>query len=389
LRCYLPAQKFVEHGVAEAVVVDARYDRAEISHILGDWADIVVFQYPITEAKLHYIEWAKERGRPKIVVEMDDNPWKVSPFNLMGYPGFGTEEVWWSPPGAKEPEPLWLDASNPVARERNVPRSRLIDIEANRKRHEIFTRCLELADLATTPSKHLADVFREHNENVLVWPNCLDFRYWKPYRARRSDPDFVRIGWHGGISHYEDWHSVTKPLRKVIRRNKKTKLIIFGSAFPATLKGFPKKRMEWCQWCDVKMFPFVLAWLQFDIGICPLLPNEFSRCKSAIKFAEYGALGIPVVASDCPPYSDAIKPGRTGFLAGDDEDWVEALEELINDPDRRREVGAAAMCAVREEYDIDRRIHDLAAAYRSLLDGDTEDGPDESSVAHAGANAGG
>ena len=40
-----------------------------------------------------------------------------------------------------------------------------------------------------------------------------------------------------------------------------------------------------------------LASLSGDIGICPLVDDEFNRNKSQIKAIEYGLLGLPVVAS--------------------------------------------------------------------------------------------
>ena len=191
--------------------------------------------------------------------------------------------------------------------------------------------------------------------------------------AGNEDDEWVRIGWHGGDSHYEDWHSVTKPLLEVLTKNKKARLVLYGAVFEGTLKGFPKEQMDHAQWCDVKMFPYVLAFLEFDIGICPLVDNQFNRCKSELKWEEYGALEIPTVASDYPPYSTAIEDGKTGLLVRDDKDWVEKLSLLINDWRLREDMGERARCAVREKYDIRSRTRDLVGAYRSLLE-DKDDG---------------
>ena len=43
------------------------------------------------------------------------------------------------------------------------------------------------------------------------------------------------------------------------------------------------------------------------------LPH-LDQSKSAIRAIEYGALGIPVVASDVGPYRDHIVDGVTGYL---------------------------------------------------------------------------
>lgn len=366
LRCFMPAQAIQELDLADAVVADCRMNHDQTAERV-DKSDICVFQFPRTSAQLDFIEHAKANNWVKTVVDMDDDPWNVSPFNLLGYPGFGTQEVDWQPPGAEKPTPLWRDIRNPEAQ--GLPASRCIDTQANAERLARFTHALELADMVTTTCEPLADQFRKHNKNVFVWPNCLDFRYWRPYKPKRID-EWVRIGWHGGVSHYEDWHSVTKPLKAVLKKHKKTRLVIYGAVFEGTLKGFPKERMDYAQWCDVMMFPFVLAHLEFDIGICPLIDNQFNHCKSELKWEEYSALAIPTVASNCPPYSAAVEDRKTGFLVKDAKEWVDRLGELIENEKLRKDMGERAMCAVREKYDIQVCVRDLVGAYRSLLEDD-------------------
>ena len=44
--------------------------------------------------------------------------------------------------------------------------------------------------------------------------------------------------------------------------------------------------------------------LDLDVGIAPLEPVIFNRCKSAVKVMEYGMLGIAAVASRFGPYAE-------------------------------------------------------------------------------------
>jgi hypothetical protein len=64
--------------------------------------------------------------------------------------------------------------------------------------------------------------------------------------------------------------------------------------------------------------------------------------NSAIKVIEYGARGIPVVASDCPAYREVIDHGVNGFLVRYDHEWLRYLSELASDDALREKTGAAA-----------------------------------------------
>jgi glycosyltransferase involved in cell wall biosynthesis len=107
---------------------------------------------------------------------------------------------------------------------------------------------------------------------------------------------------------------------------------------------------------------------QFDIGIAPLLGSAFSRSKSPVKVMEYGAQGVPSVASDVEPYSKYIIHGETGFLAKTDDDWLKYLSLLASDDDLRVKMGAAA----REQaklWSIESKWELWAKAYESLFNG--------------------
>ena len=354
-RCRLPGERLEEHGLAEVMVCDGRYTQEDMTYQSAS-SDVHVFQYPSTPTSFNYIMWAAEHlPEQKIVVEMDDNPYAISPFNEMGYPDFGLHEVEYTFPGQDKPVKLWQDGRNGL------------DIKRNEERIAMFTDCLRKAALVTTTVEPLAKVFGEVSKNVLAFPNCLDFRIWKPYRPPRTD-DTVRIAWHGGASHYEDWHMIHEAVRRVMERNEKTRLLIFGSTWESMFRDYPEGRLDYAEWCDIHMFPYVLAWLPIDIGICPLKETEFSVCKSPLKWEELAALSLPAVASNTPPYSNAIEHGKTGMLADDPQAFEEHLEELVRNPEKRREIGLNAMCAVRAGYDIDVRIKDLWEAYKAIME---------------------
>ncbi|KMM17121.1 hexosyltransferase [Synechococcus sp. GFB01] len=63
-----------------------------------------------------------------------------------------------------------------------------------------------------------------------------------------------------------------------------------------------------------------------------------------IALIEAMAAGLPIVASDVPACREVLRHGEAGLLlpAGDVAAWCRVLEELIDDPGRRRQLAAAA-----------------------------------------------
>jgi glycosyltransferase involved in cell wall biosynthesis len=121
-------------------------------------------------------------------------------------------------------------------------------------------------------------------------------------------------------------------------------------------------RIDYYPWhADLASYPRAVASLRIDVAIAPLADVPFNRHRSNLKFLEFGALGIPIVASKVEPYAE-IEDGVTGFLAKDATDLHRKLDLLVVDEALRAEVGRRAQAWVRERYDIHEtatRLFDL------------------------------
>jgi glycosyltransferase involved in cell wall biosynthesis len=67
-----------------------------------------------------------------------------------------------------------------------------------------------------------------------------------------------------------------------------------------------------------------------------------------IVITEAAAHGTPSLAFDVPGVRDAVQPGRTGVLAGSEEEFASQWVALASDPGRRSRMGAAARSQVAE-----------------------------------------
>ncbi|HWB36848.1 MAG TPA: glycosyltransferase, partial [Rugosimonospora sp.] len=194
------------------------------------------------------------------------------------------------------------------------------------------------ADVVTVSTEPLADRVRQWNPNVTVVPNYVDARLLTLPRPEQAE-ETVTVGYGGSPTHSIDWKTAEREIVRVVCSEASARMAFMGSGFPA---GMPRDKVSWLPWQqEMSVYYEHLAWT-FDIGIAPLAHHSFNFSKSHIKALEYAALGIPVVASDEPPYSKFVRHGETGFLVKRDHEWGVYLRKLIKDRDLRVAMGEAA-----------------------------------------------
>lgn len=307
-RMRLPLGELAKHGHDTSVEHGTTAVRA------GD-ADIVVGQV----IAMSNGWWRRLRRTAKIVYELDDDPFEVEPVNPV--------YVHYSPPHVQDSI-----------------------------RHSI-----EVADLVTVSTEPLAERMRAVNPNVVVCKNRIDEFVLNIERPKR---DKLVIGWAGGESHGADFKECAYGMRKTLDRYP---TLVEGHFIGADFRravGKPGQPFRFTNWCTKTTDYYNL--IDFDIGIAPLRSTRFAETKSAIKVMEYGALGIPVIASDAAPYRDYVIDGVTGWLVRTDNEWAARLRDLIHDEAMRTEMGAKGK-ALAAEWTIQKGYHDWVTAYEGIM----------------------
>src|SRR5262249_61152749 len=74
-----------------------------------------------------------------------------------------------------------------------------------------------------------------------------------------------------------------------------------------------------------------------------------------------------VVATDVPGHKDVVDNGETGILVPSDdaEKMAAAVESLLDDPERRRQMGKRGAERVRREFTLQSMIAKTAEVYRA------------------------
>lgn len=322
------------------------------SHIeRGMDTDLLVIARPSEPQMLDLIREMQARGT-RVVIDYDDDMFHISPLSPH-YAEFGTHEVAARLPNGEQVT-VWQDG---VAS---------FSLAANRQRLDLIKRCVEQADLVTVTTERLADCYRPYTDRVAVLPNCVDLTVWKrlPLQPRAG----LRLGWHGGSSHYEDWCLLTQGLPEVMAAYPDLTLVIFGTKFDGTLKAIPADRIEFHRWVPTPAFPYKLAALDLDVAMIPLAETAFNTCKSPIKWVEYAALEVPAVTSHVSPYREIATEKNGVFIEANAPDaWVRGLCLLVEDAMARAAIGYAARQTVEASFDIDRECSRWDEVYRRVL----------------------
>ena len=88
---------------------------------------------------------------------------------------------------------------------------------------------------------------------------------------------------------------------------------------------------------------------EVDVNIAPLVINDFTNCKSELKFFEAGVVETTTIASPSYTFSRAIKDGQNGFLAQPGE-WFDKLEYLYTHPEENKKIAKVAKKYALKHY---------------------------------------
>ena len=98
-----------------------------------------------------------------------------------------------------------------------------------------------------------------------------------------------------------------------------------------------------------------------DVTLAPLQYRPIARAPigmSPLKLPQYLAYGKAIVASDIPGHREMLTHDRTAPLVPCDDvaAWVDAIDRLIRDPEKRKSLAAHGRAAYRAEYTPQVRV---------------------------------
>lgn len=206
-------------------------------------------------------------------------------------------------------------------------------------------------------------------ERVRVVPNGVDVAGLDAALARSTSSaseDGDVIGWIGSFG---PWHGAPTLVRSMTRLPSHVRLRMIGDGLerPA-VQALARElgvadRIEWLG--TLSHDDALVSLSQCDILASPHVPASDSPFfGSPTKIFEYMALGKPIVASRLEQIGEVLDDDRTALLVepGDERALADAIERILDRPDRGAELGRAAAAEARELHTWDRRATDLLGA---------------------------
>ncbi len=178
--------------------------------------------------------------------------------------------------------------------------------------------------------------------NIAVVPTVVDVGQYSTIDFDKSK--LVRnVGWIGSPGTWREYVVPRLPMLRTIVRQHHTKFNVVGAGdsmnSDEVVDFFP-----WSEDTEIHRIQ------QMAIGIMPLTDTPWARGKCGFKLIQYMACGLPVIASPVGVNRHIIEHGKNGFLASSDEEWENALNTLLQDPDLRHRMGREGRAKVENEF---------------------------------------
>lgn len=334
-RLILPYTKLQEQGYNIEISYSGfqgKYEDADKDY------DISHFQRVVSMRGLIALKKAKKKG--PVIMDLDDDL-----FHL--YPGHPNASYF-------RKGKMCLNCNNPhIQLSATVcPQCKSTSLMVE-DRIAIAAEAIRMVDYVTVSTPELYEEFKHVAKNIGVFPNYVDIKLYENLVPKPEN--YLTVGWAGSFTHTIDLADLSAGL-PVLNE--------FPNAFFATCgdpdiqkaihHAIPEGKIIDLHPVSTVMYPELIA--NFDIGLAPIVDNKFNRGKSALKVTEYGAAGIPSIASDVAPYSRYIEHGVTGFLVKKPKEWGKYIRLLLSDADLRHSMAAAAKKQAWDTMDVNKNL---------------------------------
>jgi glycosyltransferase involved in cell wall biosynthesis len=308
-RTFLPAVSLCRLGIPANILSQ---DRVHLYSL----ANTLVIQRPTDPGIESLIDEAHGHGM-KVVFELDDNLWDIPKWN--------------------QAYPFWTH----------------MRLETTKK---LLSKC----DLATTTTPYLANKLKQWNDNVLVVPNAIfNHNYVEMPKQIKYDTEIV-IGWVGSSFHHKDTAIFKTLIPTILETYSNVGFLMMGESPPKELAGY-SNRIITLPFVEAIYYHTVLTSFQMNIGLAPLVINEFNKSKSPIKLIEYLYTNTFPICSEIEPYMSIKNENPDSCMliptnedtAGTVDDWMNAIDYCVKNKEIIRQRAEQGKQFVLENYNIE------------------------------------
>jgi glycosyltransferase involved in cell wall biosynthesis len=202
--------------------------------------------------------------------------------------------------------------------------------------------CIKWAHIITVGNDYLADYAKQFNENVKVIPTTIDTENYHNTNTDYSQK--VVIGWTGTHTTMR-FLDFLVPIIKELEGTYDFEFRVISNQKP----DYQLHSLNFVKW---KKETEISDLNEISIGVMPLEDEIWAEGKCGFKCLQYMSLGIPSIVSPVGVNKKIVVMNENGIFARSQEEWKNAIENLIKDKSERIRLGNAGKKTVALNYSV-------------------------------------
>jgi len=192
----------------------------------------------------------------------------------------------------------------------------------------------------------LADYAKKFTTKVTVVPTVVDTRIKYTLKNAKQPNEKTVVGWTGSHSTIRYLLTLADVLRE-LDGEADYKILIIADELPEGLQHL--LHLQFIRWREETEIEDLR---QTDIGLMPLIDNDWTRGKCGFKAIQYMALGIPAIVSPVGVNTVIVDDGINGFVCNSPLEWKAKIELLNQNSELRKKMGVAARAKIEQSYSV-------------------------------------
>ncbi|MDX2003527.1 MAG: glycosyltransferase [Chitinophagales bacterium] len=191
---------------------------------------------------------------------------------------------------------------------------------------------------------YLCDYARQFNPNVVLNPTTIDTEHHHNKVKQHREGEIPVLGWTGTHSTIQ-YLDMVVPILQKLESQLNFRFVVISNRKP-DIQLASLEYIEWSKATEIEDL------LRFDVGIMPLTEDKWAKGKCGFKALQYMALGIPAITSPVGVNTKIVDAGINGFLCDNSQEWEQAINTLLMNPQMRISFGRKAREKIENHFSV-------------------------------------
>ncbi|WP_456324775.1 glycosyltransferase [Desulfonauticus submarinus] len=235
-----------------------------------------------------------------------------------------------------------------------------LTLKIKKKNFKNRTRLLNIVknvDLVICGNQYLCSNIWDFTPNTLILPTSIDIDKYCPTLQEKTEKKNFVVGWIGTNSNIFFMKNIFESIKKI--EGIQIKVVSNKNLNVNLPRGVIFE--IWDANREVEQIR------SFNIGLMPLLDDEYTRGKCGFKIIQYMSCGVVPIASDVGFNRDIISHGQDGFLVKKEHEWIKYIQMLREDVSLQKKMSTNARKKIEKNFNIKNSASILLRKIQSLL----------------------